>query len=96
MCSQVRFLNSQVQGNNINSEQAALQVVQQVKFSGLTPLGTALDQKILQPLLLGPARQRQLQKPLLVIAITDGKFFPYWYSVSICIGTDTDLDVGRC
>ncbi|WVR07881.1 hypothetical protein IAU60_004924 [Kwoniella sp. DSM 27419] len=69
---QVRFLNSQLQGNNINSEQAALSLVQQVKFSGLTPLGTSLDQKILQPLLLGPARQGSLQKPLLVIAITDG------------------------
>nr|XP_019009534.1 uncharacterized protein I206_06183 [Kwoniella pini CBS 10737]OCF48315.1 hypothetical protein I206_06183 [Kwoniella pini CBS 10737] len=69
---QVRFLNSQLQGNNINSDQAALQLVQQVKFSGLTPLGTALDQKILQPLLLGPARANALQKPLLVIAITDG------------------------
>jgi hypothetical protein len=31
-----------------------------------------MDQKILQPLLLGPARQGQLQKPLLVIAMTDG------------------------
>jgi hypothetical protein len=40
--------------------------------SGLTPLGTSLDQKILQPLLLGPARQNSLQKPLLIIAITDG------------------------
>ncbi|WVQ95868.1 hypothetical protein IAU59_002967 [Kwoniella sp. CBS 9459] len=69
---QVRFLNSNVQGNNINSEQGALQLVQQVKFSGLTPLGTSLDQKILQPLLLGPARSNSLQKPLLVIAITDG------------------------
>ncbi|WRT69886.1 uncharacterized protein IL334_006877 [Kwoniella shivajii] len=69
---QVRFLNSQLQGNNINNEQAALQLVGQVKFSGLTPLGTALDQKILQPLLLGPARSNALQKPLLIIAITDG------------------------
>ncbi|WVF68316.1 hypothetical protein IAT40_003081 [Kwoniella sp. CBS 6097] len=69
---QVRFLNSNLQGNNINSEQGALQLVQQVKFSGLTPLGTSLDQKILQPLLLGPARSNSLQKPLLVIAITDG------------------------
>lgn len=40
---------------------------------GLTPLGTSLDQKILQPLLLGPARSNALRKPLLVIAITDGK-----------------------
>lgn len=39
---------------------------------GLTPLGTSLDQKILQPMLLGPARSNTLQKPLLVICITDG------------------------
>lgn len=45
-----------------------------VLMTGLTPLGTSLDQKILQPLLLGPARANQLQKPLLVIAITDGTF----------------------
>lgn len=32
----------------------------------------ALDQKVLQPLLLGPARNNQLQKPLLIIAVTDG------------------------
>ncbi len=31
---QVRFMNSRVEGNNINSEPAALQLVQQVKFSG--------------------------------------------------------------
>lgn len=32
--SQVRFLNSNLAGNNINSEQAALQLVGQVNFSG--------------------------------------------------------------
>lgn len=45
---QVRFMNSRVDGNNINSEQAAMQLINQVKFSGLTPLGTALKQKILE------------------------------------------------
>jgi hypothetical protein len=39
---------------------------------GLTPLGTSLDQKIIGPMLMGPARQNALQKPLLVICITDG------------------------
>jgi hypothetical protein len=69
---QVRFMNSRVEGNNINSEQAALNLLQQVRFSGLTPLGTALDQKIIQPLVLGPAQSNTLQKPVLIIAITDG------------------------
>jgi hypothetical protein len=62
-------MNSNVEGNNINSEGAAMQLLQQVKFSGLTPLGTSLDRKILQPLLLGPAQQNRLQKPMLIISI---------------------------
>ncbi|KAM0785992.1 hypothetical protein ACM66B_006810 [Microbotryomycetes sp. NB124-2] len=69
---QVRFMNSNIEGNNINSEQAVANMFNSVKFSGLTPLGTALNQKILEPLLLGPARQNRLQKPVLVIAVTDG------------------------
>ncbi|KAI5455184.1 hypothetical protein NCC49_000002 [Naganishia albida] len=69
---QVRFMNSRVEGNGINSEQAALNLVQQVRFSGLTPLGTQLDAKIIQPLLLGPARSNQLKKPLLIVILTDG------------------------
>ncbi|OCF40751.1 hypothetical protein I317_05446 [Kwoniella heveanensis CBS 569] len=69
---QVRFMNSRVEGNGITSEGQALQLVNQVKFSGLTPLGTSLWQKILQPLVLAPASQNRLQKPVVVIAITDG------------------------
>ena len=64
---QVRFMNNRLEGNNISTENQALQLVQQVKFSGLTPLGTSLWQKILQPLVLGPARAGALQKPVVVI-----------------------------
>jgi len=35
---QVRFLNSNLQGNNITTEQAAVQLVQQVQFSGEQPM----------------------------------------------------------
>lgn len=70
---QVRFMNSQVQGNGIRTEQQVNDLVSQVKFSGLTPMGTQLDAKILQPLVLGPARAGQLQKPVLIITITDGQ-----------------------
>lgn len=69
---QVRFMNSRVEGNGIKTEQEATSLISQIRFSGLTPLGTALDQKVLQPLLLGPARNNQLKKPLLIIAVTDG------------------------
>lgn len=65
-------MNSNVQGNNITNEQQAMQLLQQVKFSGLTPLGTNLMNKVIQPLVLNPARSGQLQKPVVVITITDG------------------------
>jgi len=60
------------QGNHLTSEAQATQLISQIKFSGLTPLGTSLDQKVLQPFLLGPARAGQLRKPLLTIVVTDG------------------------
>lgn len=70
---QVRFMNSTVQGNNIKGEQQVNQMVQQIKFSGLTPMGRELQNKILGPLVLGPAASGQLRKPVLVIIITDGQ-----------------------
>lgn len=65
-------MNSNVNGDNITNEPQAMQLIQQVKFSGLTPLGTQLQQKVIEPLVLRPARANQLQKPVVVIAITDG------------------------
>lgn len=69
---EVRFMNSRIEGNGLRTEQEANNLVSQVRFSGLTPLGTSLNNKILEPLVLGPARARQLKKPVLIIAVTDG------------------------
>lgn len=69
---QVRFMNSQVDGNGIRNSKDATDLVQRVRFSGLTPLGTSMDRKILQPLVLGPARANALQKPVLILTVTDG------------------------
>ncbi|GAA6024040.1 hypothetical protein JCM10207_004498 [Rhodosporidiobolus poonsookiae] len=69
---EVRFMNSRVEGNGIKTDADVMQLVNNVRFSGLTPLGTALDQKVLQPLILQPARQNALKKPVVVIAVTDG------------------------
>lgn len=70
---EVRFMNSPLQGNHIHSEAEAERLVSQVQFKGLTPMGTQLREKVIEPLILQPARARQLQKPKLVIAITDGQ-----------------------
>ncbi|KAJ3171806.1 hypothetical protein HDU87_008274 [Geranomyces variabilis] len=69
----VRFMNSDAQGNNITSEAQASQLVRNVKYMGTTPLGTKLDAKVIQPMVLAPARAGSLPKPVLVIVITDGE-----------------------
>ena len=38
----------------------------------MTPLGTGLDRKVIQPLVVSRARANQLQKPVLAIIVTDG------------------------
>lgn len=70
---QVRFMNSTDQGNGIKNEQMVTEMVSRTKFSGLTPMGRELQNKILGPLVVGPARSGALQKPILVITITDGQ-----------------------
>ncbi|GAA5930985.1 uncharacterized protein JCM15063_002513 [Sporobolomyces koalae] len=69
---EVRFMNSRIEGNGLKTEAEANNLVGQVRFSGLTPLGTALQSKVLEPLVLGPARAGRLKKPVLIIAVTDG------------------------
>jgi hypothetical protein len=70
---QVRFMNSEERGDNIRSEAQVEQLVQRIQFKGLTPMGTNLKNKVLEPLVLAPARAGQLRKPVLVITITDGQ-----------------------
>ena len=58
--------------DGIRNEQMVEHVIGKIQFTGLTPLGTELKNKVIDPMVLGPARNRQLQKPVLVITITDG------------------------
>lgn len=44
-----------------------------VQYSGLTPLATALQAKVLQPVVYSLAASGQLAKPVLVMTITDGE-----------------------
>ncbi|KAI4127303.1 MAG: hypothetical protein LQ338_003263 [Usnochroma carphineum] len=59
--------------DRIQNEQMVEHIMSKARFVGLTPLGTELRNKVIDPLVLGPARARQLQKPVLVITITDGQ-----------------------
>jgi len=70
---QVRFMNSTQQGNGIRSPQQVEQLISSIRFQGLTPMGRELNNKVLQPLIVGAARAGQLRKPVLCIIITDGQ-----------------------
>lgn len=69
----IRFMNSDERGDHIRSREDAEALVSRVRFSGLTPMGTSLKNKVLDPLVAGPARAGRLEKPVLVITITDGQ-----------------------
>ncbi|KAJ3117782.1 hypothetical protein HDU96_005563 [Phlyctochytrium bullatum] len=69
----VRFMNSPVVGDRLRTPDDIQSLIARVNFSGLTPLGTQLERKVLNPFVLDPASQRQLRKPVLVIVVTDGE-----------------------
>lgn len=69
----VRFMNSTQVADGIRNPQQVEQLIGQTRFQGLTPMGRELQNKVLGPMVLGPARSGQLRKPVLVIIITDGQ-----------------------
>ncbi len=69
----VRFMNSNVNGDGIHNSAEVNSLVSQVNFSGMTPLGTNFDKKVIQPLVLGQAGSNTMMKPILAIIITDGE-----------------------
>ncbi|KAF7586201.1 hypothetical protein BBP40_009303 [Aspergillus hancockii] len=69
----VRFMNSMEVGDGIRSVDDVNMLVSRVRCQGLTPLGTSLKHKVLDPMVVGPARAGRLEKPVLIITITDGQ-----------------------
>ena len=59
--------------DNINSEEYLNRIVSSVEFSGITPLGTSLQQRILKPMVMDQISRNGLKKPILIITITDGR-----------------------
>lgn len=71
----VRCMNTSpsVRLDNIKSEQEVEMLVSSIPFKGLTPLGTELGRKVLEPFVISKAVAGNLQKPVMVITITDGQ-----------------------
>lgn len=57
--------------NNVRTKQQVDQVMANRKYSGMTPFGTKLRQKVIDGVVL--PKLRQPRKPVLIIGITDGQ-----------------------
>jgi hypothetical protein len=69
----IRFMNSSVNGDGVRNASEVEALLSRISFTGGTPLGTMLDNKIIQPFVVGQCRAGNMQKPVLAIAITDGE-----------------------
>ncbi|KAI9890402.1 MAG: hypothetical protein M1814_004188 [Vezdaea aestivalis] len=69
----IRFMNNDLAQSNITTDGQVDQIMSQVNFRGLTPMGTNLKSKVLDPLVIQPAKAGRLTKPVLVITVTDGQ-----------------------
>ncbi|KAL2918937.1 hypothetical protein HK105_201771 [Polyrhizophydium stewartii] len=70
---QIRFINSGTMGEGIRSADHVNGLITQIQFVHGTPLGTNFKSKIVDPLVVEPAKTGQLEKPVLAIIITDGE-----------------------
>ncbi|KAJ8326755.1 hypothetical protein QVD99_005459 [Batrachochytrium dendrobatidis] len=70
---QIRFMNSDVYGEGIRTAEHVQNLVQSIRFSGMTPLGTFFKAKVLDPIVVGPAMSGSLSKPVLAVIVTDGE-----------------------
>lgn len=69
----IRAINSKNVGDGITTAAAAAAYVANLRFSGMTPLGTEMEKKILEPMVYAPIKHGNLPKPVLVVTITDGE-----------------------
>ncbi len=70
---EVAWMNAPVH-QRIHNVQEADQLTSRCAYDGRsTPMGSSLESKILEPLVLQPAQQGRLAKPALVLVITDGR-----------------------
>ncbi|PNH01564.1 hypothetical protein TSOC_012545 [Tetrabaena socialis] len=66
------FLNDAKVSSNLRAADVS-SALQKVRFSGRTPIGSVLRQRILHPMVIKKMSHGHLQKPVLVITLTDGE-----------------------
>ncbi|BEI80822.1 hypothetical protein CcaverHIS002_0113510 [Cutaneotrichosporon cavernicola] len=73
---EVRFLNASTIASGVKNEADVQKLIDANPFKGVTNLGKEMWSKVLDPLIVRPAQKGTLQKPVLVISITDGEPYP--------------------
>jgi hypothetical protein len=68
----VRFFNSNVQGNGISNQGDVEALFRTVRASGGTPMGESMLGKIIDPIVRPFLADGSLQRPVLIITVTDG------------------------
>lgn len=71
----LRFMNEDLpphEVSGIRSEQQVEQILSRKRYKGLTPFGTELRKKVIDPILVSKLNG-QMRKPLLILSITDGQ-----------------------
>ncbi|KAJ3095488.1 hypothetical protein HDU97_006886 [Phlyctochytrium planicorne] len=69
----VRFMNSSIAGDHLKNATEVNSLVDRVTFTGLTPIGTNLHRRVIEPLVFQPLSRGMLKKPVLTVIITDGE-----------------------
>ena len=57
---------SSKEGNGVRSPEQAAEFIQRLKYNGMTPLGTSLEDKVIKPFVTKPLKKKALRKPVLV------------------------------
>lgn len=69
----IRFINNDENFDNIKDTMAVFSAVKSLEYKYGTEIGTALDEKIIQPLVIDRLESGELTKPVLIFIITDGE-----------------------
>ena len=77
----IRWLNSQSRHDGVKADLDLVQLIDRNPFKGDTLIGNALRSKILEPLVMEPARGGRLEKPVMVLIITDGMVSLVFFSM---------------
>ncbi|KAJ3032204.1 hypothetical protein HDV00_007961 [Rhizophlyctis rosea] len=72
----VRFMNADKDGDLIRNASDVTALLAGIEFLYCTPLATEMKNKILDPMVLQRAKTRILEKPVLIITITDREPYP--------------------